>query len=347
MADPGAIPPDPPDRPATPDQLIPADQAPATPAPPAVPADESAPADGLARPRRFEDRLGAGLHLGVSLGGGGVFFVAWQVTYLHEMAQRGIALDHADRLVGTSAGALVASVLEADHIGRLHREIGVLAKLPKLLGALAPAGDLHPSQTRALERFGAATDSEPATIRAIGHAALAARTPAPAVMVRNIGLVLASRRWPSSALHLTCVDAYTGERCVITRSSQVGLARAVAASSAVPGLFPPQPVGDRRAMDGGVSGSGTHLDLLAGAERAVVLSLTDGSNVGDGMMTTGPGVTEAEEAALEASGTKVFRRVPDQVDPETLMDPGAVPDAIEMGRRQAAADADDLRAFLA
>ena len=30
-------------------------------------------------------------------------------------------------------------------------------------------------------------------------------------------------------------------------------------------------------MDGGVSGTGTHLDLIVGAGRAVVLSLTDGS----------------------------------------------------------------------
>ena len=43
----------------------------------------------------------------------------------------------------------------------------------------------------------------------------------------------------------------------------------------------------------------------------------------------------------------MFRRVPDKVDPKTLMDPAAVPDAIAMGRRQAAADADELRSFLA
>ena len=30
-------------------------------------------------------------------------------------------------------------------------------------------------------------------------------------------------------------------------------------------------------MDGGVSGTGSHLDLLAGAGRVVVLGLTDGA----------------------------------------------------------------------
>jgi NTE family protein len=303
--------------------------------------------DGLARPRDFDARYGDGLGLGVSLGGGGVFFVAWQLSYLRELAERGVDLAAADRVVGTSAGAVVASVLTARRISRLNREVTVLARLPALLGALAPSGHLHPSQVRALELFRHAPDADPPTIKAIGHAALAARTPPASAMARNIGLVLASRSWPSAVLHVTCVDTYSGERVVVTNAASVDIRRAVAASSAVPGLFAPQPIGDRRCMDGGVSGSGTHLDLLAGADRAVVLALTDGSGIVKATMTTTPGSTEAELAALEASGSRVFRRVPERVDATTLMDPAAVPDAIAMGRRQAAGDADELRSFLA
>jgi len=302
--------------------------------------------DGLARPCDFDARHGDGLRLGVSLGGGGVFFVAWQVTYLHELATRGIDLAGADRVVGTSAGALVAAVLEAGRIRRLRAELSVLARLPKVLGALAPAGNLRPSQVRAAELFRHAADARPETIRAIGHAALAAQTSAPPVMVRKLGAILAFRRWPSAALHITSVDTYSGERCVIGPGAGIGIARAVAASSAVPGLFAPQPIGDRLCMDGGVSGSGTHLDLLAGSQRVVVLALTDGRGVEHGMMTSAPGSTENEFAALGASGTEVFCRVPTSVDAKALMDPAAVPAAIEMGRRQAAADADELRRFL-
>ena len=50
----------------------------------------------------------------------------------------------------------------------------------------------------------------------------------------------------------------------MTDATDTSLSRAVAASSAVPGIFAPQAIGDRRCMDGGVSGPGTHLDLLAG-----------------------------------------------------------------------------------
>jgi NTE family protein len=166
-------------------------------------------------------------------------------------------------------------------------------------------------------------------------------------MARNVGAILASRSWPSPQLHITCVDAFTGERCVITKAAKVGVARAAAASSAVPGVFSPQPIGDRRCMDGGVSGSGTHLDLVAGAERVVVLALDDGSSLKVGMMTNAPGSTEAELDALRASGSQVFLRTPEAVDILKLMDPTAVPEAIEMGRRQATADADALQAFLA
>ena len=303
--------------------------------------------DGLARPIGFDARSGEGLHLALSLGGGGIFFVAWQVAYLHELADRGIDLRGADRVVGTSAGSLVAAILEAGDLGRFEREVTLFARTPALVSALAPSGSLRGSQQRALSAFIAAQDAQPDTIRAIGHDALAAATPSAAKMVRSVSLVLLRRRWPSSTLHITCVDTYTGERCVIDASAGIPIARAVAASSAVPGIFSPQPIGDRRCMDGGVSGSGTHLDLVAGADRVVVLSLLDGHGDGAGGMTQAPSAYRTELAALEATGSRVFVRSPESVDLTRLMDPRAVPEAIALGRRQAAADADDLRRFIA
>lgn len=304
------------------------------------------PGDPLAVPVDMSARHADGLGTTLSLGGGGVYFVAWQVTYLYELARRGVDLAGADRVVGTSAGSVVASVLEAGNLSRLHAELKLLSRLPQLMGALAPAADLKPSQLRARDLFAVAPDADPERIREIGRAALAATGPGVGVMPRNISLLLGSRRWPSSTLHITCVDAYSGERCVVTSAAGVRVARAVAASSAVPGLFPPQPIGDRRCMDGGVSGTGTHLDLLAGSARAVVLGLTDGVGETEGAMTVAPGSIERELDALRATGTEVMFRKPEAVDLETLMDPTAVPQAIEMARRQAAADARELQAFV-
>lgn len=100
-------------------------------------------------------------------------------------------------------------------------------------------------------------------------------------------------------------------------------------------------------MDGGVSGTGTHLDLLAGARRAIVLGLTDGADVVEGRMTVAPGATVRELDELRGTGTDVMFRMPESVDIDRLMDPTAVPDAVAMGRRQAGADAEEMQAFLA
>ena len=100
------------------------------------------------------------------------------------------------------------------------------------------------------------------------------------------------------------------------------MARAVAASSAVPGdLRRPSSIGDRRCMDGGVSGTGTHLDLLAGARRVLILALTDGSDMTEGMMTSHPVQGRQELEDLEASGTEVVLRTPSEVDLLELMAP--------------------------
>lgn len=295
-------------------------------------------------PRSFDARYGEGIDRGLCLGGGGLFFVAWQVAYLQTLAARGVRFHDAERIVGTSAGSMVASALAAGKLARFHSEVKVLSRVPSLVAALSPSSDLQPSQERALELFLTATDAEAATVKEIGHAALAAATPRPEAMRRNISLVVGWGRLASDALHITCVDTFTGERCVLRRSSEVSVARAVAASSAVPGFFPPQPIGDRRCMDGGVSGTGLHLDLLAGARRTLVLALTDGDR-NEAMMTAAADATARELEDLQKSGTEVITRAPEEVDLLELMSPEAVPRALAMGARQASADAAMLADF--
>jgi NTE family protein len=299
----------------------------------------------IALPRSFPARYGSGVRRGLCLGGGGLFFVAWQTAYLQSLANLGVHVGNADRVVGTSAGSIVSSAVTNGKLKRLHSEVSVLSKVPALVSAMAPAGELHPSQNRALELFIKATDGDQATVQAIGHAALAAITPKADVTRRNIALVVGAGRWSSDALQITCVDAYTGERCVVTKQSRTPVARAVAASSAVPGIFAPQPIADRRCMDGGVSGTGVHLDLLAGSERTLVLALTDGSEVTEGMMTSHPGEGQQELEDLKASGTDVLVRMPAEVDLLELMSPASVTRALAMGERQGAADAPMLAEF--
>lgn len=291
--------------------------------------------DRLAVPMSFDAQYGAGLDRALVLGGGGVWFIAWQTGYLRTLMKLGLDFALAQRVVGTSAGSVMASVVTGRRLSAFATAISGLAKAPHIVAALAPASSLTESQNRALDMFRSATDADTDTIRAIGYAALAANTPSATTLARNITVLLAMRRWPSAALQITCVDTYTGERCVIGADDAVPLARAVAASSAVPGIFPPQPVGDRRCMDGGVSGSGTHTDLVAGAKRALVISLTDGTSSDESWGTVAPGGIAAQFDALRASGTQVALRVPEGSIPEDLMNPRDVPDALARGSAQA------------
>lgn len=304
------------------------------------------PDDGLAWPRDFEARSAAGLDRAVVLGGGGLFLLAWHVAYLHQMNEHGIDLSRAPRLIGTSAGSVMATGLAGGKLGRLHRMVGTLEKQPAIIDRLAPAGDPSPSQARARELFWFMPDSEPETIRKVGHAALAARTPSADTTARTLGLLLGVRRWPSDSLHITCMDTYTGERCVITRDAGVSPSRAAAASSCVPGIFTPQPIGDRTCMDGGVSWSGIHADLAAGADHAIVLTLPDLDLARSTDGATSAASADAELDELRATGTRVFHRTPEDVDPEKLMDPASVATAFAMGKRQAADDVAELRSFL-
>jgi NTE family protein len=72
-------------------------------------------------------------------------------------------------------------------------------------------------------------------------------------------------------MRLTAIDCVSGELTVFDAASGVSLVDAVAASSAVPGIWPPVTIEGRRYMDGGVR-SADNADLAAGAARVVVIS---------------------------------------------------------------------------
>jgi len=299
----------------------------------------------LALPVSFEAKYGKGADRTLVLGGGGVFFVAWQAAYLNGLANRGVDVAHAEIIVGTSAGSVIAAILAGGHLKRFGKTVDVLSRFPSLVGMLAPAADFQPSQLRALDLFREAVEASPPTVQTIGHAALAADTPSSSETRRSVALAVASRGWPSKSLKITSTDAYSGERLVITHEAGVSAVRAAAASSAVPGIFAPQPVLDRRGMDGGVSGSGTHCDLVAGAKRTLVISLSAAIKERVATMTIPADQFDVEITNLRASGTATLTRGPNKVDITQLMSPAAIPDAIAMGDEQAATDATELAAF--
>jgi NTE family protein len=110
---------------------------------------------------------------------------------------------------------------------------------------------------------------------------------------------------------VTAVDAETGEPTVFVKDSGVDLVDAVAASCAVPGVWPPVTIDGHRYIDGGVR-SGTNADLAAGCDRVLVVSPLQASapqpwgNLDDEIDQLSPAdvkVVYADDVSIAAFGT--------------------------------------------
>jgi predicted acylesterase/phospholipase RssA len=84
----------------------------------------------------------------------------------------------------------------------------------------------------------------------------------------------AADSWPDKPTAIVAYDIEARQRTVFGTANHpdVGLAEAVAASTAIPLLFRPYPINGRLYVDGGVA-SGTHADLVLGHSRPLDLVL--------------------------------------------------------------------------
>jgi NTE family protein len=267
------------------------------------------------------------------LGGGGVTGVAWEFGVLTGLAEAGIDLTEADVVVGTSAGSVVGAQVAA----------GIELEKPYARQLADASGEIAARlRTGTLLKFGLAMlgSREPAAFRArVGRMALAANTVPAAERRAVIEARLPVRDWPERRLLITAVDADTGELVVFDRDSGVPLVDAVAASCAVPGVWPAVTVNGRRLIDGGMR-SGTNADLAAGYERVVIVAPIP---AGYGAIA---GV--ARHVAELAGTAKVAVVAPDaaarQAIGRNVLDPARRAGAARAGRAQAAAAADAVRA---
>ncbi|TMJ85204.1 MAG: hypothetical protein E6G76_16765 [Alphaproteobacteria bacterium] len=286
--------------------------------------------------------LGIGKDRALVLGGGGEYFIAWLLGFAHGLSGMGVSYNLADLIVGTSAGAIVGTAAAADRLGLLRDDIDLSGQFPKLLADLIPTSASNPSQVRARELADAARDGSVATIQSIGRGAMAARNPP----VRNLQLMIdvlsLGRSWPNPRFHATTTDCYTGERLVLSQSSNIPISHAVCASVSLPGVFGPTWIGDRLCMDGAMCSTSTHVDLIAGAKRALVVALTDKGS----RFSNIPNDIEQELRYVEAAGTKtlLIAADPGKVD---LLSPAEIEPALKAGRDRAVREADRVKAFWA
>ena len=219
---------------------------------------------------------------------------------------QGCDLRMPDVIVGTSGGAVVGSAIAGGRLRRLTREFTFFGRFPKILNALVPTPTPNQSQMRARELCKIANNGSIETIQSIGRGAMAAKNPAVTQLQDMIEILTGNRSWPSPKFHATTMDCYTGERLVISEANKIPISDAVSASMSLPGIFGPTWIGDRICMDGGMSPTSTHCDLVAGAKRGLVVSLTDGRSGSGPRFSNIPTTLQQELRNPEAAGTKHF-----------------------------------------
>jgi NTE family protein len=243
------------------------------------------------------------------LGGGGIAGIAWEIGLLAGLAEHGLDVRTADLVVGTSAGSIVGTLLRGDEdLGQLY---AAQATPP---GPEEPVVqfDAMAMMTAFGEVLAGATGEQDARARVGGLALRTSDVPEAerrAIIAGRIG----NRDWPSGRLVVTAVDTGDGSFVTFDAAAGVPLVDAVAASCAVPTVWPPITIGDRRYMDGGMR-SVTNADLAAGCGKVLVLAPfpgTPGSPLGPDLAQETEilrrkgdvHVVLADEAALQAFGT--------------------------------------------
>jgi NTE family protein len=310
--------------------------------------------DGLARPvpdTAIKSDLATGLDRTLVLGGGGEYYVAWYCGFFHGLMEQGVdPASQSELVLGTSAGAYIGSSMTSGHFQRLRTEFEFFGHFPSLFAKLAPISSENASQKRAQEINFSVKDGGQATIRAIGHAALAADNSVNGPAVERVAWLLtgdSKTSWPPAKMFTSTNDCFTGERLIIHKSvadqNRIPLAHAAAASSSLPGVIGPTLLGQRYCMDGGISKTWAHTDVVAGSKRSLVITLTNGY---EGSLLSGiPHNIHREIDALEAAGTKAMLIIAGTPPGVNLLDPNQISPALYAGYERAKKEAPKIREF--
>ena len=269
-------------------------------------------------------------------GGGGVGGIAWEIGMLAGFADEGVQVAPSAMVIGTSAGSVVGGQLATGEgiDAMFERQVARVVNEPTVSMS---AGTLFKFATAQLF---VKTPEEAG--RKIGKLAMAADVGTPEERIAVIGTRLSSHEWGDLDLHLTVVDAESGERRVITKADGIPLVHAVAASCAIPLVWPPIVIEGRHYIDGGMR-STLNLDLATGSGPVIALAPSTASFGPWGRISTqreGLGADRTVEVLTrdEASKTAQGRNV---------MDRSVVPAVARAGREQGRRDAARVAAALA
>jgi len=278
----------------------------------------------------------------VVFGGGGIFGVAWMTGTVMGLAEHGIDLTRARDFIGTSAGSVVGTQIAHGYSPAelFTRQIDP-AKRP---GERPPTNNGFAQLMALMNRQ---WESPEARTRALAELALSAKTidvaQRHADVVERVGV--SSTEWPARSLSITAVDTATCELCVFNAQSGVELIDAVAASSAVAGVWPPTPINGRHYMDGGLWRNPDNAHLARG-QRSVLIVSPFGAVTPATMQTL-----EADMKELRRDGSQVALVAADGQAHSTLgplgpLDPSIRAAAAQAGRAQGRREIDKIRDWL-
>lgn len=263
------------------------------------------------------------------LGGGGVAGVAWELGILIGLHDTGVDVRGADVIIGTSAGSVVgAQIASGTNLESLFASQLTPVEQSKERMVAFDANQMMEAFSQAVA--GAGPDLKAIRAR-IGAYALAAPAISEAERRAIIETRLPVHMWSQQRLLIVAVDTETGEEYTMDRESGFSLVDAVAASCAVPGIWPPVTIAGRRYMDGGVR-SATNADLARGYDRVLILN-----PLGANANYFGVGIAE-EAAALEREGSRVLVIAPDTASAAAIglnpLDPATRQPSALAGRTQ-------------
>jgi NTE family protein len=265
------------------------------------------------------------------LAGGGVAGLAWLLGAIEALARNGVDLAGADTIIGTSAGSVAGTQLAT---AQLAAAVAMQERAES--NEIAVNVDLSQFFEQVGELSRGVTD-EREIRRRFGAYALAANTVSEEARRAVVAARLPVQTWPARSLKIAAVDAHSGELVVFDRDAGVPLVDAVAASCAVPGVWPPTTIGAHRYVDGGVR-SFSNADLARDHDRvAILVPVATNPLIDKNLAAERAQLAESFVLAVDAESAAAIGPNP--------LDPTRRKPALDAGRRQGAAAAHELAAF--
>jgi NTE family protein len=267
------------------------------------------------------------------LSAGGPGGTAWLLGFIHGALEHGVDLGQADRVIGTSAGALAGAALTCgtlDHAVGLYRRSELpVVEYPATLEQFVEAA----------RRVSAGASSRDEEVRRIANLEPLGPRLIPAATMRLVSEAhVPSADWPDTRLEITATDADTGRRVVFDAGSGAALTDALTASCTGAGMAPLVTIDGRRYADGALR-SPFNADLAAGSDAVLVLIPVP---LGERQPDLDDEVASLGDGAVHVIASDAASLSPIGEDPLSME---TVRAALDAGMTQAGAHADELRSF--